>query len=90
TALVPGLLYMEKSDGTEEYLAVDEGILVKCGQEVTVSTQNAIRGYDLGNLRNVITKHYRQLTEQDRKTRSALTNLHADVIRRLLEIKSLS
>lgn len=88
SALVPGLLYFEKEDSGEEYLAVDEGILVKCGSEVTISTQNAIRGYDLGDLRHVISKQYRQLTEHDRVTRSALTNLHADIVRRLLELRS--
>ena len=87
SALVPGLLYFEKDDSSEEYLAVDEGILVKCGDEVTISTQNAIRGHDLGDLRHVISKQFRDLTEQDRETRSALANLHADIMRRLLELK---
>ncbi len=88
SALVPGLLYFEKEDGGEEYVAVDEGILVKCGSEVSISTQNAIRGHNLGDLRHVISQQFRQLTEQDRVTRSALTNLHADIVRRLLELRS--
>jgi ATP synthase protein I len=38
-ALVPGLLSFTIDEGHEEFLAIDEGILVKCGAEVLVSTK---------------------------------------------------
>ena len=47
-ALVPGLLSFENEGGEEEFLAIDEGVLVKCGAEVTVSSRNAVRGAVLG------------------------------------------
>ncbi|NIO10483.1 MAG: F0F1 ATP synthase subunit epsilon, partial [Deltaproteobacteria bacterium] len=50
-ALVPGLLSFDTPEGEEVFLAVDGGILVKCKQDVLVSTRNAIRGPDLGELR---------------------------------------
>jgi F-type H+-transporting ATPase subunit epsilon len=53
-ALLPGLLSFETEDGQEEFLAVDEGILVKCGAQVLVSTRQAVRGPDLGTLRQAI------------------------------------
>ena len=39
--LAPGILSLEKTGGGEESLAIDEGILVKCGDEVLVATRNA-------------------------------------------------
>ncbi|HHP7232128.1 MAG TPA: F0F1 ATP synthase subunit epsilon, partial [Xenococcaceae cyanobacterium] len=36
TALVPGILSYRSEAGAEVFLAVAEGILVKCGQEVLV------------------------------------------------------
>ena len=51
-ALVPGLLsFVKAGNEVEEFLAVDEGILVKCGPEVLVSTRKAVRGPELGQLR---------------------------------------
>ena len=38
-ALVPGILVCETPEGEELFVAVDAGILVKCGEEVLVSTR---------------------------------------------------
>jgi F-type H+-transporting ATPase subunit epsilon len=48
-ALVPGILTYETRDEGEVSLAVDEGVLVKTGNEVLVSVRNAIGGMDLVN-----------------------------------------
>ncbi len=53
-ALVPGLLSLELEDGGEEFFAVDEGVLVKCGSEVSISTFRAMRGPNLGELRRAM------------------------------------
>ncbi len=42
-ALVPGILSFTTEGGEEIFVAVDEGILVKCNQEVLVSARNAIK-----------------------------------------------
>lgn len=87
TGLVPGILsFVRRSDNTEEFLAVDEGALVKCGSEVTVSTRHAIRGGTLGQLKKRVEEEFLALDEQDRKARSALARLEADFIRRYLEL----
>ncbi len=41
-ALVPGILSYTSATGEELFVAVDQGILVKCGREVLVSTFNAV------------------------------------------------
>ena len=47
SALVPGLLMYIAETGQEVIVAIDEGTLVKCGDDVFVSTYNAFRGDDL-------------------------------------------
>ena len=43
-APVPGILIFELPGRRTEYLAIDYGIMVKCGPGVSVSTRNAARG----------------------------------------------
>jgi F-type H+-transporting ATPase subunit epsilon len=87
-ALVPGLLSFETEDEREEFLAVDEGILVKCGVQVLVSTRQAVRGPDLGSLRQAIDEQFRAVDEQERKARAAAARLEADLVRRFLELQT--
>jgi F-type H+-transporting ATPase subunit epsilon len=87
-ALVPGLLSFETEDGREEFVAVDEGILVKCGAQVLVSTRQAVRGPDLGSLRQAIDEQFRMVDEQEKKARAAAARLEADLVRRFLELET--
>lgn len=84
TVLVPGLLSFHGKSGREEFIAVDEGILVKCGQEVFVSTRQAVQGPNLGDLRKTIQEQFQRLDEGEKKARSALAKLEADFIRQFL------
>lgn len=86
SALVPGLLEYETADGTETYLAIDEGVLVKCGPEVLVSTRHAAQGADLGQLQALIREQFSELDERERQTRSALAKIEADFVRRFMEL----
>lgn len=86
SALVPGLLEYETAVGEEFYLAVDEGILVKCGAEVLVSTRNAAQGADLGQLQELIREQFAELDEREKQTRSALAKIEADFVRRFMEL----
>jgi F-type H+-transporting ATPase subunit epsilon len=86
-ALVPGLLRFETERGQEEFLAVDTGILVKCGSEVLVSTRNAARHTDLDKLQQTIEEEFRALDEQERKARSALARLEANFVQHFMDIR---
>jgi len=85
-SLVPGLLSFEPRGGGEEFLATDEGTLVKCGDEVLVSTRRAVRGADLGALRETVDEKFRVLDEHERAARRAAAKLEADLVRRFMEI----
>ncbi|HYL38745.1 MAG TPA: F0F1 ATP synthase subunit epsilon [Bryobacteraceae bacterium] len=85
TALVPGVLTFEPQGRAEEYLAVDRGILVKCGDEVKISTRNAVRGPNLEQLKTEVEKRFREREEAEKKARAFEAKLETDLVRRLLE-----
>jgi F-type H+-transporting ATPase subunit epsilon len=85
-ALVPGLLAFENEAGDEEFLAIDEGVLVKCGAEVMVSTRNAVCGVPLGQLREAVKKQFRVLDEREQQARTVLTKLEADLVGRFIRM----
>jgi F-type H+-transporting ATPase subunit epsilon len=86
-ALVPGLLTFASPDAGEEYVAIAEGILVKVGPEVRVSTRNAIYGVDLGMLHATIEEEFEHLDESERRMRSALVGLEMDLVRRFMNLR---
>ena len=81
-ALVPGLLMFTSVNETETFLAVDEGILIKCGQEVLVSTRNAFRCEHLPDLKQEVARQFQMIDQQERQTRSAVARLEASLARR--------
>ena len=87
TALVPGLLMIYSVKGYEELLAIDQGVLVKRGRDVWISTRNAIRNADLGKAKNLVEEQFKNLDEREKMARSATAKLEADIIRRFMELK---
>ncbi len=83
-ALVPGI-FSFKADKEEEFLAVDEGILVKCGNEVIVSIRKAVCCKNLGTLKQTVEEEFRILDEREKKTRSILAKLELDFARRFFQ-----
>ena len=86
-ALVPGILSFQTAGGREAFVALDEGILVKCGDEVMVSTRNAMRGPDLGQLRRTAEERFKVLDDREKTARSAMVKIEAGFVRRFLEIQ---
>ena len=85
-ALVPGLLSFEDAAGREQFAAVDEGVLVKRGDEVLVSTGQAVRGGDLGALRDVVREQFSTLDDRERAAHAAVAKLEASFLRGYLEL----
>lgn len=86
-ALPPGLLLYETADDVEHALGIDRGILVKCGEELLVSTTNAVEGTDLASLREAVRHRFEQLDERERSARVALARLEAGVVRRFIDLR---
>ncbi|MDD5204187.1 MAG: F0F1 ATP synthase subunit epsilon [Desulfobacterales bacterium] len=87
SALVPGILSFEQSSGEETFVAIDEGILVKVGQEVLVSTRNAVRGGRLGELKKMVQERFETRDENEKAARSVLARIEAGFVNRFLEIQ---
>ena len=86
-ALAPGILTYETEAGDEVYLAVDHGVLVKTGQEVLVSVRRALRGTDLGRLRESVEREFMALDESEKSLRSVVAKLEAGFLRRLASLQ---
>ena len=81
-ALEPGILtYTTEADG-EVYIAVDQGILVKTGNEVRVSVRNAQGGVNLDQLYAAVKDEFLNLDEREREVRTALAKLESGFVRR--------
>ena len=85
-ALAPSIMSYW-TQGREYFLAVDEGTLVKVGEQVLVSTRNALTHSSLEALRTTVIEEFRMLNEHERQARTALGRLEAAALRRFLELK---
>ena len=81
-ALAPGILIYETESDGEVLVAVDEGVLVKAGQDVLVSVRRAIGGTDLGQLRDAVEKEFLTLDEHEQNVRSVTAKLESGFLRR--------
>jgi F-type H+-transporting ATPase subunit epsilon len=87
TSLVPGLLTYVTVDGIEMFVGVDEGILVKCGRSVRISTREAVAGTDPTALKRSMVDHSRHLDEHERSARTVLARLEAGIAKRFVELQ---
>ena len=84
--LVPGILAYRR-DEEEAFVAVDEGVLVKCGDEVLVSVRDAVVGPDLESLEETVRTQFEERREEEKTMHSALAKLEAEVVRRFTELR---
>ncbi|QQG66925.1 F0F1 ATP synthase subunit epsilon [Desulfobulbus oligotrophicus] len=82
--LVPGILTLTSADGEETFFAVDEGLLVKHGTDVRVSTWNALQG-KLGELQQAVLAQFREQGEQEQQARHALDRLETSLVQQVLD-----
>jgi hypothetical protein len=71
----------------EAFLAVDGGTLVKCGDEVLVSSPRVVIGPGLDDLRTTIEASFRALERDERDARAAIVRLESDIVRRFVELE---
>jgi F-type H+-transporting ATPase subunit epsilon len=90
TSLVPGILSFETDEDTEEFLAINGGVLVKRGSDVFVSTRNAVHSTDLEALRQTVRDQFEMLDEREKRARSALARMEASFVERFMEIQETS
>jgi F-type H+-transporting ATPase subunit epsilon len=77
-ALVPGIFTYETEK--DHYVAIDEGVMIKAGNEVLVSVRNAIRGSSLEELNDSVEKSFRQLDEKETEMRAVMAKMESGFI----------
>ena len=81
-ALAEGILVYESAVG-EVIVAIDAGVLVKTGPDVTVSVRRAVGGTDLALLRDLVERTFANLDADQRSARAAMGRVEAGLMRRL-------
>lgn len=81
-ALEPGILIYETAEEGEAFVAVDEGILVKVGDDVCISVRRAHGGDGLESLRTAAETEFLTLDESDKELRSVTSKLEMGFLRR--------
>lgn len=84
--LRPGIL-TSRTDGVEKYLAIDGGTLVKVGDQVRVSTWEAVAGDRLERLEQTVRESFWDLDQQERQSRAALARIESRVMRDLFDFE---
>ena len=85
SALAPGLLSYEADAEFAEYVAVDEGVLVKTGQEVLVATRKAVSESELEQLKQSLEDKIKKIDEREARTRQVLERMEADFEQRFIK-----
>ena len=81
-ALVPGILSYESEADGEVFVAVDEGVLIKIGDQVQVSVRRASTGTDLGSLRDAVRRDYLTLDALELGAREVSRKLESGFVGR--------
>ena len=84
-ALTPGILTYQIEIGKDVYIAIDQGIFVKKGNEVFVSVRQAIQGIGLSQLREAVKKEFLTLDQKQQEIRFAMDKLESNFLQRLTE-----
>lgn len=84
----PGILACRRADtATEEFIAVDTGILIKTGSQVFVSVHHAVTSTNLAELEQIIHAEFEQLSEQEKLVRSISAGIETKLVRRFIELR---
>ena len=86
-ALTPGILFYQTTAGSEVFLAVDGGVLVKAGADVRVSARRAMRGADLGELRDAVEREFMTVDAREQSLRSVMAKLETGFLRRFASLQ---
>ena len=84
--LAPGILTYQPAGGSELYIAVTEGALVKAGADVLVSVHRAITGHELGQLHRAVQEEFSHFDERQKKVRSVIAKLESGFIKKFLDL----
>lgn len=86
-ALVTGILVYETEGEGEKYVAVNEGIMIKAGMQVSISVRHAIGNAPLGKLREQVEKEMIELDELEINARNVMAKLETGFLRNFQNLR---
>jgi len=89
SVLAPGILTYETEEEGKEYVAIDEGILIKAGANVLISVRNAIGEAKLGKLHEVVKLDFMNLNETEKSARVELAKLESNFVRQFTKLQKM-
>jgi len=81
-ALMPGILSYQSDVDGEVFIAIDEGLLTKMGDEVWVAVRRATKGTDLAQLREAVQNDYLKLDAIQQSASEATHKLESSFVNR--------
>lgn len=85
SSIITSIFSFEKN-GKKEFFAVDSGILVKYGDNVDFSVRNAIKGQNLIDLKKQMELTFKEMEEDDKKTKTALASLEGNIAKLIQDL----
>lgn len=79
-----GILHVEGEK--DLYYAINQGVVVKQGDTVYLSTMQAIAGGSLGELSRTVEDTFKIMDEKEREARAVLARLETETIRKFMEL----
>jgi len=79
--LQPSVLSLWNTDVEEQLFGIDEGLLIKQSNRVSVIVRRALQGDDLDNLYDQIIEYFLTVDDEERRARAALSRLEANMAR---------
>lgn len=86
-ALVPSVLVLTDAEGGELFFGIDHGLLVKHEHHVEIAVRRAVRGDSLEALSATVAAALREVDEEERLARTALSRLETGIVRRFGELQ---
>lgn len=67
------------------YVAIDEGIMTKFGENVLISVRSAFSGSNLGELEQLVEREFASLSDREKQVRAVISKLESEFVKRYVE-----
>ena len=81
-ALAPGILTYETETDGEVFVAIDEGVMVKAGQDVLISVRRAIAGKDLAQLHDAVKQDFLTASNDEKSVHAVMAKMETGFLHR--------
>ncbi len=87
SAMPPNILHFTTSNGQTKYMACNRGIVVKKGDEVSLSVHKAVLSDSLQTLSRTIEVEFKQDDEERKEVNTVMARLEAGLSRSFMKLK---